>query len=154
MSPTRGMRAARAGFTIVELLVGMMIISVLTVLAYPSIGRQMSTSKLEAAAYSISTDLEMAFSLAARQRRPVTLSVDATNRRYTIRDRATTRIMLDRYMSHKDSPYGLTSLKMSTGPVTIFPNGLASQPTSIELTIANQTRTVTLTRTGLVRIAG
>ena len=146
-------QTARPGFTVTEVLVYMVILTVLMGMAYPSVARQLATSKLEAAAYTISTDLETAFSLAARQRRPVTWNVDATQRRYMVLDRATSTVLLDRPMSDKDSPWGLTALKMSTGPVTIFPNGLASQATSIDLGLANQVRRVTLSRTGLVRIA-
>jgi len=145
-------RAARPGVTLTEMLVSIVIMTIVGGMAFPSMARQMATTRLEAAAYTVSTDLEAAFSMAARQRRPVTWNVDATQRRYMVRDRATSAVLLDRPMSDRDSPWALTSLAMSTGPITIFPNGLASQATAVKLSLANQARVVTLTRTGLVRV--
>ncbi|MCI0436174.1 MAG: prepilin-type N-terminal cleavage/methylation domain-containing protein [Gemmatimonadetes bacterium] len=145
-------RTIKPGFTLTELIVGVVIMTVLTGIAYPTVARQAIKTKLEAAAYTISTDLEGAFSLAARQKRPVTFAVDGTNLRYMVQDRATSLVLLDRWLGDKDSPWGVTQLGMNVASITVFPNGLASQGATIRVAITNQVRSVVLTRTGLVRI--
>ncbi len=146
-------RHRRPGFTLTEMLVTVVIMAVVATVAMPRLSRQMVTNKADAAAYVVASDLEMAFTLATRQRRPVTFTVDPSNRRTIIRDRASSTILMDRYLSDRDSPWGITGLSMNVGAVTIFPNGLAGQSATVSVAVRNQVRAVNVTRTGLVRIS-
>jgi type II secretion system protein H len=156
MLPVRLQRQAGppAGFTLIETLVVAVIMGILLVMGVPQVFTQMRSSQADRAAFVIASDLESAFSLAARQRAPVTFTVDGTNMSYRLNDRATAALLTERYLSASTSPYGVTSLTMSVATVTVFPNGMASGPAVVTLAVANRTRTVSLSRVGQIRIGG
>jgi len=52
---------ARPGLTLTEVLVSIAIMAVLGGMAFPSVASQLATTRLDAAAYTLSTDLETAF---------------------------------------------------------------------------------------------
>jgi type II secretion system protein H len=142
----------RPGFTLLETLVVVVIMGILLMMAIPQVFTSMRSSQADRAAFSIVSDLETAASLAARQRAPVTFTVNSTDMRYMIRNRATSALLVDRYLSGSTSPYGVTALSMNVGTLTLFPNGMASGPAIISLSVANQNRTVRLTRAGQIRM--
>jgi prepilin-type N-terminal cleavage/methylation domain-containing protein len=144
-------RSGRRGFTLTETLVVVIILGVIAGFTLPMASRSMSKTRADRAAYLISIDIESAFSLAARQRRPVTFTVDSNAKRYVIRNRATSAVLVDRYMADKDSPFALSSLTMNVPSITVFPNGMASGAAKITLTVGTEQRSVTLTRAGQVR---
>jgi type II secretion system protein H len=156
MLPVRLQRQAGPppGFTLIETLVVAVIMGILLVMGVPQVFTQMRSSQADRAAFVIASDLESAFSLAARQRAPVTFTVNGTNMSYRLNDRATAALITERYLSASTSPYGVTSLTMNVATVTFFPNGMASGAAIVTLAVANRTRTVSLSRAGHVRIGG
>jgi prepilin-type N-terminal cleavage/methylation domain-containing protein len=154
MSTARVQRlsARRPGFTLIETLIVAVIMGILLVMGVPQVFWQMRSSQADRAAFVIAQDLESAFSLAARQRAPVTFTVNGTNMSYRIRNRATSALLTERYLSASTSPYGVTALAMSISTLTVFPNGMASGAAVVTLGVANRTRTVSLTRAGQIRI--
>lgn len=136
----------------IEALIVVILLGVIGSMAVPSIARSMTTTRVDRAALTVAGDVEAAFALAARSRKPVVLDVDSINRRIVIRDRATNNVLQQRSYSLTESDYGLTRLAPSPAVITIFPNGLASSAFTI-YTFANQSlRAVRVRRTGQIRV--
>lgn len=153
-SRIEGRLQQRPGFTLIETLIVAGIMGILLVMGVPQVFTQMRSSQADRAAFVIASDLESAFSLAARQRAPVRFTVNGTNMSYRIRNRATSALLTERYLSASTSPYGVTSISMSTTNFDVFPNGMASGAAVVTLTVANRTRTVSISRAGQIRIGG
>jgi prepilin-type N-terminal cleavage/methylation domain-containing protein len=67
---TIGVRRYRRGFTAIELIIVIVMISVMTAFGYPRIAREIRRSRAIQAATIVAADVEVAFSLAGRERRP------------------------------------------------------------------------------------
>ncbi len=143
----------RAGFTLTELLMVVVILGILAAMATPRFYRTINRSKVNEAAGVVAADLEQAVTLAARRRQPMQLSLDATAS-YSIRDRATSpadTIRVSRVLT-RAGDQGVESITFSRSPVQIFPNGMTDGALTVTLVGAGQTRIVTLSAAGQVRI--
>ena len=70
------------GFTIIELILVVAIMSILAAMAGPSISKIVRHNRVNRAAMVITADLQNAFASAARQREPVRISADASTKSY------------------------------------------------------------------------
>jgi hypothetical protein len=111
----------------------------------------MNQQRLVRAASVIRTNVEAAFAIAARNRKPVRMTWDATNMQFDITDRAGTTVF--RRANLRQDPYGLpaNSVTFSSSPVEIYPNGLASSALTITISANNASRTISVTRAGMVQ---
>jgi hypothetical protein len=114
--------------------------------------RSVAQSKADRAGQAISNELRNAFSLAARQRKPVRITFNATNRTMQIADRASGQVMVRRDFSNANSPFGLTSMTVSSSTIDVFPNGVASGTLQVNFAVATNSRVVNMTRIGHVRV--
>jgi Tfp pilus assembly protein FimT len=115
------------------------------------IGTYLSRSRSRSAAQVIASDLELARSVAMRQRQPVRLSWDATTQQYTIKSRSGASVFRTVSIG-ATSDYHIASVQFSPASVDFFPNGVASSALAVTLTTGATTRTVTLSRVGLIRV--
>lgn len=143
---------ARPGFTLIEALIVIILLGIVGAMAVPSIARSMTTTRVDRAAQTVAGDIEAAFSLAARTRKPIDLVVDSVLRRIEIRDRASATVLQTRSYSLTESEFGLTRLSPSVSTITIFPNGLASSAFVVYTYAGPSTRAVRVRRTGQIRI--
>jgi prepilin-type N-terminal cleavage/methylation domain-containing protein len=139
------------GFTLLETLVVLVVVGVVSAMSLGKLHTIMVQQRGRRAATSLQTDLEGAFSIANRNRTPVRIAWDATNMQLNITDRAGTvyrRTTLGR------DPYGFRSgnVTVSSTPVEIFPNGLANTALTVTLTVESTTKTVSMSRAGMVRV--
>jgi type II secretory pathway pseudopilin PulG len=109
--------------------------------------------RVNQAAQVIAADLELATSLAARERRPVRFRVQGPTDAswYTIRLRDTTQILLRRSLGH-GSEWRIRRVTATPPTVDFFPGGVLSGPMRIEISDRNYLRAVTVTRAGFVRV--
>lgn len=145
-------RRDRHGFSLVELLVALAMATIVLSFALPLVSSGVRRAKADRAGYAMKQDLEQAFSLAMRERRPVILSVDTINRFYTIADRASGAVVVRRYMGPTTSEYGLTRLGATSTTTTIYPNGLASSSVELMVEVGDHRRELRLSRGGHVRV--
>jgi type II secretory pathway pseudopilin PulG len=135
----------------IELALTFTIIAIMTAMMIPKIGRVMQATRVNRTTAIIAADLEQAFTLAARFRRPMRLSCDCAQATYTIADRNGGTVRLSRILG-KDSDLGTVTLTFDNSPVDIFPSGVSTLPLMARITSGTSTRAVTLSTAGHVRI--
>jgi prepilin-type N-terminal cleavage/methylation domain-containing protein len=144
-------RAERRAFTVTELLIVIVMISVIAAASLPKINDTVRQRRLISAANGVGGDVPVAFSLAARQRRPVTITYDQTSGELRVADRASGTIYLRRPLL-STSEYNLDGVSLTPEAIQVFPNGVASAAFSVTLTNGDRKRVVTASRTGLTRV--
>jgi type II secretory pathway pseudopilin PulG len=124
----------------------------LAAFGYPRVARQIRQSRANQAATIVAGDIEIAFTAAGRERKPVTISYSNTTKKLVVAERATpTNVLRNRELG-TNSEWNLDAVTVTGLPVTIFPNGVASGSFTIDLVSGPFTRRVTTTRVGLTRV--
>jgi len=145
---------SRAGFTMVELALVLTMIAIMTAMSIPSIGRVLRANRVNGTAATVAADLEQAFTIAARFRRPMRISCTCGSGIYTIADRAGGTVRLRRALVG-DREMGDMTLVFNppiAGIVDVFPSGISTTPLTVRITQGASTRAVTLSTAGQVRI--
>jgi type II secretory pathway pseudopilin PulG len=138
----------------VELALTFTIIAVMAAMMIPKFGRVMQATRVNRSIAIVAADMEAAFTLAGRQRKPMRISCDCANARYTIADRTGGTVRLSRALVGDDD-LGSMTLTFSETPVDVFPNGVAAiagPPFTVTITSGASTKSVTVTTAGYVRI--
>ena len=146
---THPMLRARRGFTVLELLIVMMIAIMIGGLSLGRIHNIMNQQRVNRAMSSVRTNVELAFAMAARNRKPVRISWDATNLQLDVTDRAGTTVFR---RAGFGQTYGLPSGSVSFSPsvLEVYPNGLANGSLVVTFSANNLVRSVTVSRAGLI----
>ena len=141
----------RSGFSMLEMLVVMLIISLLVKISVQKIERVVRHERVNRAAQVLVMDLQNGFAMAGRQRAPVRLTFTTSTKTYVFTDRASGTVLQTRVMS-TGADYSLTSMSTTATTVDILPNGIGS--TAFEVTLANgdYSRKVTASTAGFVRM--
>jgi prepilin-type N-terminal cleavage/methylation domain-containing protein len=142
----------RAGFTLLETLVVVMVGSIVIGAASPAVGRMLAQVRIERAATIVAADMRAAATIAATQRRPVRIEVDAAAREYQVRDHLNGTVFVHRAFAGPAADLVLSSLVSSAQQVVVFPNGLSSGALTFTLRIGGEQREIVRSRAGQVRI--
>jgi Tfp pilus assembly protein FimT len=147
---------SRLGFTLVEMAFTFVVIGLMTMMMIPRLRQNMLTHQTRRAAAVVAGDLERAFTLAARYRKPMRLSCVVaagvcSNATYTIADLAGGTVRVRRELRN-DGDLGTMSVRLKFTPVDIFPSGVSTSLDTVWITAGNSTRRVTMTTAGQVRI--
>jgi prepilin-type N-terminal cleavage/methylation domain-containing protein len=140
-----------AGYTVIELLLVMIIIGVLAGITYLRMAPTLERARVRGAASMLAGDLQYAQVLAARQRLPVVLAVNAGDLTYQIADRVGT-IYRTRVLGG-DGEFDLTEIAASPTSLEVFPNGVAAQSASYTLGAGPHRQQVTFSRAGQIRVS-
>ena len=144
----------RPGFTLTEGLIVAILLGVIMTMAVPNVTRSMKRTRSERALMVIKGDMENAFSLASRQGRPVQIDFDTNLLSYSIKDRASGNVLLERRFDDS-TPYVARGMWVSSPTVSIFPNGFASMPYWVRFDWGdNDYRWVLVRRNGHMRVWG
>jgi hypothetical protein len=135
----------------VELALTVVVLGLLTIIATPKVGELIHHGRVNRTTAVVAADLESAFAIAARQRKPVRLSCACDSTLYRVVDRAGGTVRLTRTLSG-DTDFGIGALTFSTSPIDIFPSGVASAPLTVTISGGGRTRQITMTTAGQVRI--
>jgi len=141
---------SRAGITIFELIVVVVIIGILGTVFLPQISSLTGRSSVGKAAELVQQDLEQAFTIAARLRKPVTLTANNSSHIYQVVDQSGGTVRLTRRLG-LGQEFGVEGMTFSSSSITIQPNGVASDTLGVTLTSRGSTRKISMTRVGLVR---
>jgi len=139
------------GMTMVEVFVVLVILSILMLASIPRIGQAFRSTRVDRAAGLVALILEHSFTLASRQRRPVTVSCDCINQAIEIRDLATDALYQRRAFG-PDTEYQIDSLLLSESSVTVSPTGVATLPLTVTIAAGAANRQITMSSAGLVRV--
>jgi prepilin-type N-terminal cleavage/methylation domain-containing protein len=150
-NPRQSAGTGRQGFTMIELALTLTLIAIMTAMMVPKIGRIMQATRINREIAIVVQDLEQAFTIAARYRKPMRLSCTCGTQTYTIADRTGGTVRLSRRLG-ADADLGTLTLTFSADPVDIFPSGVATAPDTVRITSGTSTRAVVLTTGGQVRI--
>ena len=152
----QGYSTGRLGFSMIELVLVFTLIGIMTAFAIPKTAQVIRASQVNRAATIVAADLEAAFTLAARQRRPMSIACTCGTARYTIADRGVGGTVRISRALRGDSDLGGMTLTFSQSPVDVFPNGVASfttvPPLLVRVTSGSSTKGITMTSAGFVRI--
>jgi type II secretory pathway pseudopilin PulG len=138
----------------VELALTLTIVAIMSAMTIPSIRRTMQATRVNRATAIVAADLEHAFTLAGRFRRPMRISCTCGGGVYTVADLGGGTVRLRRTLIG-DSDIGSMTLAFNppvAGIVDVFPSGVSSTPLTVRITLGNSTRAVTLSTAGHVRI--
>jgi type II secretory pathway pseudopilin PulG len=135
----------------VEVFVVLVILSILMLASIPRIGQAFRSTRVDRAAGLVALILEHSFTLASRQRRPVTVSCDCINQAIEIRDLATDALYQRRAFG-PDTEYQIDSLLLSESSVTVSPTGVATLPLTVTIAAGAANRQITMSSAGLVRV--
>ena len=140
------------GFTIIELIIVVAIMSILAAMAGPWISKIVRHNRVNRAAMVITADLQNAFASAARQREPVRISADAATKSYQFVDRQTVKVLKIRSFYGDTSEYRLSKLVFTPAIIDVFPTGVSSAPVTVDLGNGDYTRRVTASTAGFIRM--
>jgi len=136
----------------VELLIVVTMAGIVGGLSIGKLSAYMMQQRVAKAAFSVTNDLQQAFAIAGRIRRPVRIVIDTATMQLSITDRAQTTVM--RRVGLGQS-YGLKATNVSFYPATpleIYPNGLASDTMWISLQSSGTSRYIRVSRAGMVQV--
>jgi prepilin-type N-terminal cleavage/methylation domain-containing protein len=147
----------RSGFSLLELMTVLVIAGIITGLSAGRISTYITQQRVAKAASSITNDLQQAFAIAGRNRRPIRIVLDTTRMQLAITDRAQTAVF--RRVS-LGGGYGLSSSNVTfypSTPLEIYPNGLAADTMWIRFRVvmpqnATYSRLVRVSRAGMVQV--
>lgn len=143
--------SARRGFTLPEMLIVIVIVILVSAMAFPTTARSLRHARINQAVTVISGDLETAVSNAARQRKPLRISYTAGATSFTITDRSTGALLRRRELG-PDTEWKISAITFSTATIDIFPTGITSAALTVQVGDGSYTRQVRLTRAGLVQV--
>jgi type II secretion system protein H len=141
-----------AGFSLIEVLVVVVILGIMAGIAGPAMSVMVRHNRVNRATMVITSDLQNAFAVAARQRQPVQIQADSVNRSYQFVDRKTGTILRIRTFYGDNSEYLLNSLVFTPSKIDVFPNGVSSAPLTVKLANGDYSKQIKASTAGFVRI--
>lgn len=133
----------------------MLVLSMLGIIASVSLGKLHDVivqQRVLKAASAVQNTVENAFAIATRNRRPISITWDAATMQLTVTDQAgTTRF---RSLSLGSDAYSLPagSVTLTENPIAVYPNGLAADSFSVNLSTPKTSKRVWISRAGLVKL--
>lgn len=141
----------RAAFTLIEVAIAITVALFVAAMAAPRVTSVQRRMELTQASQVVAADLDLALSLAARQRHPVRLVYSASNGEYALSDRVTGQLLRRRRLAGS-SDWRVDSASFLPDTIDVSPSGLASSAVTVMLLGSGGSRRVTMTRTGIVRV--
>ena len=97
---TRRRTRSRSGFTLLETVVVLVIVGITSSITVGKIYQLMLVTRIQRAATSVRNDMEGAFALAVRNRRPMRISWNSSTQQMTVTDRAGTTVFRRTNLTH------------------------------------------------------
>ncbi len=136
----------------IELIMVFVIIGIVVAVVAPRVSQSTRAVKLDRARRTVAGDIQLAVSLAARNRHPVRLVRLASGTGYKVESRDATPTVYVRRDYGTTSEFPLSTLSFSPETTYFFPNGIASNALTVTLASDGPTKSVTMTSAGFVRV--
>lgn len=149
-------RRPRGGFTLIEMLIVMSVLGVIALMSMGQVSSYTRERSVASAAATVRMDLQQAFAIAARNRRPVRVSFAPADTALRITDRENTTTFVRRGLGAGSgfkllpSDVAFCTSTCSEASVVVFPNGWASDTLSVTISKGDHTRGIRMSRSGLV----
>jgi prepilin-type N-terminal cleavage/methylation domain-containing protein len=142
----------RPGVTLLELMVVVVIMGAVGAMSAGRVHALIIHQRITRAASAVQNNLEAAFAVSSRNRRPVRIAWDASTAQLQVTDRAGTKTYSHTNLGR--DPYGLgaSAISVSRSPVDVFPSGLANDELVVTITLENLIRRVRMSRAGMIDI--
>jgi Tfp pilus assembly protein FimT len=134
------------------MLLVMALLALVATITLPPMGRSMAAVRVQRAATLVAANIQLAHSTAARQRRPVRLSIDSAQKVMRIRDVANPGTLYAEQRFDASAENVVQRLVVSDTSLLIYPSGMVAKPLNVRLIAANKTRLIRITRAGQIRI--
>jgi type II secretion system protein H len=144
---------SESGFSLIEVLVVVVILGIMAGAAGPAMAVMVRHNRVNRATAVITSDLQNAFAVAARQREPVRVQADSVGRSYQFVDRKTGAVLRIRTFYGNSSEYGLNRLVFNPTTFDVFPNGVSSSPVTVDLANGDYSKQIKASTAGFVRIS-
>jgi Tfp pilus assembly protein FimT len=145
----------RSAYTIVELMIVTTILGVVSVMSMGRISTYVQERHVSAAAATVHNDLQQAFTIAARNRRPVRITFATADTALRITNRENTITYLRRGLGAgsgfalRPSDVVFCAATCSGATIEVYPNGWASDTLTVTITKGQYSRGVRMSRSGL-----
>lgn len=141
----------RSGFSMLEIVTVVTIAGITAALSAGRIHAVIMQQRVARAATILQGDLEAAFQISARNRVPIRIRWDAGAMQMGVTDRAGS-VYYRKTALGKDFAIKSSGVTFTNNPLEIYPNGLAADTLAITLSAEGNTRTIIMSRAGMVRI--
>lgn len=148
-------RRSKPGFSLIELIFVIVIVGLTLAIGVTGMASAQYRIRADRATSVLSNDIQSAFALVGRDRKPVIVRWDSSRVRFYLTDRTGTNMYRIRPLG-VETEYKLTAsaFTVSDTAFQIYPPGLAANSLTITVTNGNApTRTLTVSRSGLVSIS-
>jgi Tfp pilus assembly protein FimT len=143
----------RRGFSIVELFTVLVIMGVVGALSMSRFSAYLAHERVTKATVGLADDLRMAFAVPGRIRRPVRIWCDTARMQMLVTDRGQTTTYRKTAFG---SRYNLKSTNVKYYPssawIEIYPNGFASDTMTITLSSNGYSRSLKVSKGGMVQV--
>jgi prepilin-type N-terminal cleavage/methylation domain-containing protein len=150
--PWRARAPRRSGFSLLELLIVLSMMSLIGMMAIGRTSSLMTQWRLTRAAQAYGEELQSAFALVGRSRKPMTITLDKVKMEVRVSDRngvVYRRRNIGTTSAYKLDPADVTASRLV---LEVFPPGLAADSMSVEFSRQGKYRRVRLLRGGLVQV--
>jgi len=146
----RPSRKKRAGFSLIEMLLVLIVIGLLVRITVVKTSRIMRHERVNRAAQVLVQDLQNGFAMAGRQRAPVRLTFTPATKTYVFSDRLTGTVFQTRIMDNR-TEYQLSTMTASVNTIDILPNGIGSTAFTVDVGLGDYSKRVTASSAGFIR---
>ena len=135
-----------------EMMVVVVIVGITGTVTAGRVRDLMIQSRIQRAASAVQNDLEAAFALAGRNRRPVHIEWNSSTMQLAVMDRSDATAF--RHTTLGMDGYGLRpqDVSFSRSPIEVYPNGMANDTLTITFARSGNQKLVRMSRTGLVLV--
>ena len=152
ISSKPGVRVS-GGFTVIELVIAMVIFGIMAGVAVPRMSESTRIARMDRATRAVAIDLEMAFSLASRERSSVRIRQPTGTRRMVVSSVADGTVYSTTDLGGNNrTAVRVGGLTLNPTTVDVSPTGVASSPLTVTVQSGSNQRTVTMSQAGQIRV--
>lgn len=145
-------RKGHEGYSFIEMLTAIAVLGLILTITILSMAPQVQKARVRSAVNRVSGDMSQAVKLAVQHQRPVLILFQPATRQYQIRDRDSSSVIHIARDFGVGAELAMDTLSASPTSVEVYPNGLTRETITVIVGIEGYTRSVRLTRAGLITV--